>query len=390
MALDFDGVSQYVSIPGSSSLDCPSAMTITFWCYGESDAQKHILNKDGGSTNRVWIIRPESSTSLNCHIWTSTGTLINGGVANSFAPNAWHFYTMRAYVSGGNVYVETWMDGVYKGENHAAGTALKTVTAQAINFCKDAIGYYNGILSDVRIYNRSLSANEIAEIYHKRGADKVWQGLVGRWRLDELPSGTPASLLLDAMDATTGWTNVLQGLTSLNSTTYKEGSGALNVYKTATDGLYPLAYKNLSTSYNLTSKDVWVWVYIKDTTTLNKLAEIRYYLNSTPNYYYHYSFTSLSVGWNMIGKNAASYDGKFGTPNISAINKIQIGAKTNNHSDTLAEGDLIFDFMRVEGTSSDNSIIQASDLSGNGNHGTLYGGTFQASPHRLRRGVLVS
>ena len=98
---------------------------------------------------------------------------------------------MRAYVSGRVVYCETWMDATYKGENHANGTGLKTATSRAVEICRDEYNkwYYNGILFDVRIYNRALTANEIAEIYHKRGADRVWQGLVGRWRLDEFVTG---------------------------------------------------------------------------------------------------------------------------------------------------------------------------------------------------------
>lgn len=390
MALDFDGVSQYVSIPGSSSLDCSSAMTVTFWCYGESDAQRHIINKDNGSSNRLWIIRPESSTSLNCHIWTSTGTLINGEVANSFAPNAWHFYTMRAYVSGGNVYVETWMDGVYKGENHAAGTALKTATAQAIQFCRNIYTgeykYYSGILSDVRVYNRSLSANEIAEIYHKRGADKVWQGLVGRWRLDELPGGTAAPVLLDSMDSTSGWSTDSTGVVSLNSTTYVQGSGALNLTKNQTTKAEAYMFKDIS-SVNVTGQNIKISAYIKDQTTLDKLTRIQLYLHSAlaVNHYY-YSFTNLSVGWNELSAHIDDF-GESGTPDKTDIQRIRTDADTNNTTDTWAEGDVIFDFYRA-GDYVPNSII---DLSGNGNHGTPYNSpVYQASPHRLRRGVLVS
>ena len=387
MALEFDGVSQYVSIPGSPSLDCSLAMTITFWCYGESDTQNHILNKDDESKNRIWIIRPESSTSLNCHIWTSTGTLIYGEVANSFALNAWHFYTMRAYVSGGNVYVETWMDGVYKGENHAAGTALKTVTAQAINFCKDVIGYYNGILSDVRIYNRSLSANEIAEIYHKRGADRVWQGLVGWWRLDELTSGTPAPLLLDAMDATTGWSAMDGAELLVNNTTYTEGSGALNLSKKSTAINYCVCRKG-SVSFNVTNQTIKISVYIKDATVKSKLSQIVVELWSTlgsASYQYYSYVTDLEVGtWNTISEHIDNFTVN-GSPSKSSITNIDFGYRTQNTSDTFSSGDIIFDFYRAG-----DYPLTIPDLSGNGNHGAPRGGVYQASPHRLRRGVLVS
>lgn len=397
MALSFNGTSQYVDCGNNASLNITEGTWMSWIKIPASSTLERVVHKyTVDASNNVW----------GYWVQLLNSGAIQGGVGNNTA--SWGYYkTGSVALDDDSIHhiaasfsnsdgLRIYQDGTEVSGTLGGGSKPSTIGTSGYPLYISAehgksFTYGKGQKWDVRVYNRVLSANEIAEIYHKRGADRVWQGLVGRWRLDELPSGTPAPLLLDAMDSTTGWTNNLQGAHSLNTTTYKEGSGALNIYKTATDGVYPLAYKNLSTSLNLTNKDVWIWVYIKDTATLDKLLELRYYLYSTASYYYHYSFTSFDVGWNALGKNTADYDGSFGTPNISAINKIQIGAKTENNSDTLAKGDLIFDFMRVGGNSSDVGLSQALDLSGNGNHGTPYNSpVYQASPHRLRRGVLVS
>lgn len=52
--------------------------------------------------------------------------------------------------------------------------------------------YGRGSLADVRVYNRALSAGEIASIYHARGGDTIINSLLGRWLLLG-PDGTSAS-----------------------------------------------------------------------------------------------------------------------------------------------------------------------------------------------------
>lgn len=48
---------------------------------------------------------------------------------------------------------------------------------------------FQGIISDLRIYDRLLSADEIATIYQTRGVDGIVDGLVSRWPQNEGPEG---------------------------------------------------------------------------------------------------------------------------------------------------------------------------------------------------------
>lgn len=66
-------------------------------------------------------------------------------------------------------------------------TTIGTDTSQTTDRC------FDGIIEDVRIYNRALSNDEIRTMYRARGIDNIYHGLLHRWLLAEQTSGTEAS-----------------------------------------------------------------------------------------------------------------------------------------------------------------------------------------------------
>jgi len=109
-----------------------------------------------------------------------------------------------------------------------------------------------------------------------------------------------------ACDAVTDWNESADGDIATTSTAYKEGTYALTLIKDATTAYYVSWYNEALASLDFTAKDLWGWIYIKDATTLAKLAtsdalEIRYGNDWDTNYYYYrYDKADLSVGWNII------------------------------------------------------------------------------------------
>jgi hypothetical protein len=188
------------------------------------------------------------------------------------------------------------------------------------------------------------------------------------------------------MDSTTGWTP-LYGAVSLNTTTKVEGIGSISLSKTSTSYDFCYMYKSIS-STNLTGQTLKVWVYIKDSATLAKINDLKLWFgrNSFNRYVYIYT-DSLSVGWNAISVHVDDFTVYSGSPTKTDVQILYFTIDTINVTDTLSADDVLFDFYRA-GDYEPNFV---RDLSGNGNHGTPYNSpVYQASPHRLRRGVLVS
>jgi hypothetical protein len=392
MALEFDGTSQYVDCGNASSLNITGNHTLMAWVkIPASTRHERILSKKyvNPPTYKGYFLQLKNSGVIQAEVMNGSAHHYKYGTT-VLDDDTWHHL---AYTYDTTMDITLYVDGSVEpgttfGTNPGSvGTHSNPVMIGKV--IESGVPLYSkGTIADARIYNRVLSANEIAEIYHHRGADKVWQGLVGRWRLDELPSGTPAPLLLDAMDATTGWGASPGDSISLNTTTYQEGSGAINFIKGTIARIYSWMYKTI-TSVNVTGQTIKLWIYIKDQTTLNKISFVNVRLYSTYDTAAKWGSilnADLAVGWNLFSKHINDFD-DIGTPDITAITTLRVQVYTNNASDTISEGNLIYDFYRA-GDYSPSSII---DLSGNGNHGTpYYFPVYQASPHRLRRGVLVS
>lgn len=397
MALDFDGVSQYIQIAQTKDLPIYSEVTYSVcgWVKAPAQDDKRIFAEGSSTSNnplltigsgrttdsttdklQVFIRNNDGSTLLEYTGTKSTTTVFD---------DTWNHFCWN----DNNGIAELYIDGVKDATNFnytRSGTVTLNRTGIAAIIRAALSNWLNGELFDFRCYNRCLTPNEIAEIYHKRGADRVWQGLVGWWRLDDLPSGTPAPLLLDSMDSVTGWTVSVSDSITLNETTYKEGNGAINFIKERTEKTYSFMHKTIS-STNVTGQIIKLWIYIKDQTTLNKISHISVRLYSTHDTDAKNGVMNnadLAVGWNLFSKHINDFV-DIGTPTITAITTLRVQVNTYNNSDTIGEGNVVFDFYRTG-----DYPFQVPDLSGNGNHGTLQGGIYRETPHRLRRGVLIS
>ncbi len=124
----------------------------------------------------------------------------DGGTTNIFGGtyNAGWYQTPRATLTSGQwahvltefdgTYISLYINGAYVGQTAAPITPQSSGTQLRIGRRWDWADYFNGIIDEVRIYNRALSASEINGLY-TLGAqtlnvgqnDKLTNGLVGLW-----------------------------------------------------------------------------------------------------------------------------------------------------------------------------------------------------------------
>jgi len=99
--------------------------------------------------------------------------------------------------------MKCWLDGADITAKFSPGSANEgTVTTIRSGIASHCIGSqanpttersFDGILGDVRIYNKFMSEAEAKTICFSHGNDNIVDGLVGRWLMDEKPDGTSAS-----------------------------------------------------------------------------------------------------------------------------------------------------------------------------------------------------
>jgi hypothetical protein len=179
-ALTFNGTNQQVSIP---SLGLSSVFSFSFWVkstYGTGSEMFSIGNfiycEANYSAGDIAACSPDAST----HVITAGG-LMDGN---------WHHV---AYVSTGAaatqlMYVDGTLQGTVTATPNLSGGSTATIASQ------NGSNYFHGTIDDVRVYNRALSAAEVAGLYNwgvVTGGGAV-PALTGWWKFDEA-SGTSAS-----------------------------------------------------------------------------------------------------------------------------------------------------------------------------------------------------
>ena len=156
-ALSFDGVDDNVDFGTSNSLDVSSALTISMWFK---------RNGNGGNLYHG-LIQRFSAGVVGYQLYTfndNTLSFYTNTVANStytLSDNNWHHYVVTNDGSTTKFYV----DGVSYG---STAQTLSSVTSATTN----NIGKYgtqgntNGLIDEVRIYNRALTADEARLLYN--------------------------------------------------------------------------------------------------------------------------------------------------------------------------------------------------------------------------------
>lgn len=167
-ALQFDGVSAWVSLPTSVNVPITSALsggtqvTIAAWFKGTSVQSIVRLQPNGGAN---YIILAWGTSTIKAIISTDGGTTTGVTYGSNVQDNQWHHLVLtwqKNTVNGYTVYV----DGQVSGQRDSANADLPTITGPLYLGCQNGVSEFtNGIVDDVRIYSRALSALEVVKLY---------------------------------------------------------------------------------------------------------------------------------------------------------------------------------------------------------------------------------
>jgi beta-galactosidase len=157
--LDFDGVNDYVDCGANTSLDITAKVTLSVWVKTR-DSGNGQYNPFVAKGDTSYGLQHQNGNNIEFCIydagaWPYTWMT---GVTSSFN-GTWHHVAGTYDGSELKVYV----DGLLRGTTaHTGAIATSTYAVSMGRNSQQTTRYYEGLIDEVRIYNRALSASEIA------------------------------------------------------------------------------------------------------------------------------------------------------------------------------------------------------------------------------------
>jgi len=188
------GKSDYLQLP-EELIDGLTDVSVSFWIKTTRTGSQSILSSAGDSALNEFLVFFSSHTNLALYI---KDKLVSWKL-ESIADDQWHHFTI--VMDGSANKLTVYRDGKSLGtKSHGtSGNPLQVSTGglmvaqeqDCIGGCFDTNQLFRGHLDELRIYSRTITAAEVADLY----------GLIGEWTFDEGTGSTAADTSLKANDA---------------------------------------------------------------------------------------------------------------------------------------------------------------------------------------------
>jgi hypothetical protein len=187
-ALRFDGVDDHIVVPGYKGITGSAARTCSAWIKTSAKQYMVILNW-GSEGAQYWLlgIYPDGQFG----VFLSSGNELKSGV--SVADGCWHHVSVVLADDGSPSLdeVQLFIDGIRVSGTSTSTAAIVTPSGADVSIGAYQVSgqmgvFYNGLIDDVRIYDRALTANEVKAL-----ADGVSWSQKELWRPSAIFGGTP-------------------------------------------------------------------------------------------------------------------------------------------------------------------------------------------------------
>lgn len=172
----FDGSLDYFNSTTNDDSFASRNLTVVAWVLLKGlnpGNNRHIASRFRTASMRNFQVGMETNNTLNFATYTDCGGSVSALHSNTaLTTDLWYHV---AFVLENNVKKEIWMDGQLES-NETAGTVVQTCGVQTTtigaNMNTPSSTTWNGLIDEVAIFNRTLSAQEITNHY-RRGITRL-------------------------------------------------------------------------------------------------------------------------------------------------------------------------------------------------------------------------
>jgi uncharacterized protein (TIGR02145 family) len=167
-AYSFNGISDYIEIPNSNTINFSKYMTISLWLKSSQlNKPMRIIDKTTVSSADGYMLDSGSGSNSNENDKIRfVGANGNFVTSNSVGEFKWYHLTL----SFENGLIKFYINGVLDKSISATSNTLSSTNwplfiGKSTNQSSCNCQLFNGIIDDVRIYNRTLTTTEVSELY---------------------------------------------------------------------------------------------------------------------------------------------------------------------------------------------------------------------------------
>ncbi len=307
--ISFDGSDDYIDVGNILNMGT-SNWTVSLWFKGTTSSTggairgiigKSLLDVQSGRYSLLF-----ENGNLEGMFDRGAGGVTVTTSETPYIDGNWHLVTL-VFNRTGNMTL--YVDGVSKNSSDiSAGSATNMTNTDKffIGAYQDITGvapssgkYFTGSIDDVRVYNRALSATEVATLYNSTGGAKLGKqpaaldsGLVGYWRFDE-GSGTTTGDR--SSNANTG--------TLTNGPTWTTGKYGSALLLDGTNDQVDIPHNSALNAYPLT-----VAAWFKTTNGSSGAGIVNKYVSSSGNGWQLYMVDGNLCAW-YFGSGGSLYTG---------------------------------------------------------------------------------
>ena len=170
-ALSFDGVGDYVEVPVDVTLDITNEITIEAWikvAFHKNYNAIVIKGEDGAENYELLLY---NSGRVHCPIKFTDGSRVWLNAEAAITDTEWHHVAMTYKPGEWRIYV----DGVQKAErtdivkNPLTNNIPLFIGAEQYQGSFRAERFFNGLIDEVRIWNRALSQGQLGSVIYDFG-----------------------------------------------------------------------------------------------------------------------------------------------------------------------------------------------------------------------------
>jgi len=165
--LSFNGSTDYITATDTASIDPVNAWTLSAWVNRSSTGAQHsIMEKyDWSSGKGNYLMRITSADKLIGEIVSGTSSASCGVTTTTISSGSWYFLAVT--FDNSSTTITCYVNGVSEASNTSVSITPASSDTTLKLACRgnDCGTKLNGMLDDVRIYNRALSADEIKTLY---------------------------------------------------------------------------------------------------------------------------------------------------------------------------------------------------------------------------------